>query len=335
MSLSDRLSITAPLQDKTRAGIAGETAESLIREPFQALRRPLPVSVKVRNGLSLLLLLVAIAWYWQPLAALYSLTQEQEHYSHILLIPWVSLYAFYLNREAILTSREWSPALGLILFGLGAVGYLPGDPSAQGADHLFMATLAWVVTCWGIFLLCFGVTPCRTYSFGLLFLLCMVPIPTSLLNAIIVFLQRGSVEVTDIVFSLLGVPVFRDGFVFGLPNLTIHVADECSGIRSALSLSITSIVAGHFFLRSVWGRLGIVAIVIPLAIIKNAFRIVGLSVLANYVDPRFITGSVLHRTGGIPLFVLSVAILLSLVWLLRRYEQRHGYYPPDGSRAKV
>src|SRR5215471_6451281 len=164
MPLSDRLSITAPLQDKTRAGIAGKTAESLIREPFQALRRPLPGSVKVRNGLSLLLLLVAIAWYWQPLAALYSLTQEQEHYSHILLIPWVSLYAFYLNREAILTSREWSPALGLILFGLGAVGYLRGDPSAEGVDHLFMATLAWVVTCWGIFLFCFGVTSCRTCS---------------------------------------------------------------------------------------------------------------------------------------------------------------------------
>src|SRR5215467_11779327 len=100
MPLSDHRGITAPLQDKTRAGIVGETAESLIREPFQALSRPLPVSVKIRNGLSLLLLLVAIAWYWQPLAALYSLTQEQDNFSHILLIPWVSVYAFYLNREA-------------------------------------------------------------------------------------------------------------------------------------------------------------------------------------------------------------------------------------------
>jgi exosortase len=334
MPLTDHLSLP-PLHNKAHSDIADEVTESRDRGPFHALSWSLPFSVKTRNRLSLLFLLVTIAWFWQPLAALYSLTQEQEHYSHIMLIPWVSLYAFYLNREAILTSREWSPALGLILFGLGAVGYLQGDPSTQAADHLFMATLAWVVTCWGIFLFCFGVTPCRAYSFGLLFLLFMVPLPTSLLNAIIVFLQRGSAEVTDIGFSLLGVPFIRDGFVFGLPSLTILVSEECSGIRSALSLIITSIVAGHFFLRSVWGRLGIVAIVIPLAIIKNAFRIVGLSVLANYVDPRFITGSVLHRTGGIPLFVLSVAILLSLLWLLRRYEQRHGYYPPDGSRAKV
>jgi exosortase/archaeosortase family protein len=83
-------------------------------------------------------------------------------------------------------------------------------------------------------------------------------------------------------------------------------------------------VAGHFFLRSLWGKIGIAGIVIPLAIVKNAFRIVGLTLLANYVDPTFITGSVLHRSGGIPLFVLSLIVLLSLVWLVRRCEKRFG-----------
>jgi exosortase len=162
-----------------------------------------------------------------------------------------------------------------------------------------------------------------------------VPFPTSLLNAIIVFLQRSSAEVTDLLFSVFGIPVFREGFVFSLSNFSIHVAEECSGIRSTLSLVIASLVAGHFFLRSSWGKMGIVAIVIPLAIIKNAFRIVGLTLLANYVDPTFITNSLLHRSGGIPLFILALVVLFSLVWLLRMFEKRLGYYPPDGLRAKV
>ena len=102
----------------------------------------------------------------------------------------------------------------------------------------------------------------------------MVPFPASLLHTIIVFLQRSSAEVTDVGFSLLGVPVIRDGVVFGLSNVKIEVGEGCSAIRSTLSLIITSIVAGHFFLRSVWGKLGIVAVVVPLAIIKNGFRIV-------------------------------------------------------------
>jgi exosortase len=291
---------------------------------------PLPVSIKTRNGLSLFLLLITIAWFWQPLATLYSLTQEHpySHYSHIPLIPWVSVYAFYLNRKAILASWEWSPLPGSVLVGLGAIGYWWADPVAYGADHLSLTILALVVASWGIFLFCYGLKPCRTFSFGLLFLLCMVPLPTGLLHTIIVFLQRSSAEATDIGFSLLGVPVIRDGVVFGLSNVKIEVGEGCSAIRSTLSLIITSIVAGHFFLRSVWGKLGIVAVVVPLAIIKNGVRIVVLSLLANYVDTSSITDGPLHDSIGLPLFGLSVVILISLVWLLRRFEQRHGYSAP-------
>src|SRR5262249_55949300 len=136
------------------------------------------------------------------------------------------------------------------------------------------------------------------------------------------FLQRSSAEATHFLFSVLGVPVFREGFVFSLSSFTIHVAEECSGIRSALSLFITSLVAGHMFLRSSWAKIGLVTVIIPLAIVKNAFRIVGLSLLANYVDPTFITDSVLHHYGGIPLFVGALAVLGAFVWLFKRLEAR-------------
>jgi len=334
MPRTNHPSLAPPLYDKSHTAIAGKVSESLERGPFQALSWHLPVSIKTRNGLSLFLLLITIASFWQPLAALYSLTQEQIHYSHILLIPWVSAYVFYLNRKAILASREWSPLPGLILVGLGAIGYWRADPVAYGVDHLSLTILALVVASWGIFLFCYGLRTCRTFSFGLLFLLCMVPFPAGLLHTIIVFLQRSSAEVTDIGFSLLGVPVIRNGFVFGLSNISISVDEGCSGIRSTLSLIITSIVAGHFFLRSVWGKLGIMAVAVPLSIIKNGVRIVVLSLLANHVDPRVLTDSTLHDFGGRSIFVLSVVILISLVWLLRRFEQRHGYYLPAGLRAK-
>jgi exosortase len=326
MPLSDHLSITVPLEDKKHVGERANRPEG---EPIQALGQALPFSMQIRNGLSLLLLLAAVAWFWQPLVTLFSLTQQQEHYSHIVLIPCLSLYALYLDRKAIFASREWSPWLGSMLIGLGALGYWLADSATFAADQLSMMILALVVMCWGIFVSCFGITLCRKVSFGLLFLLFMVPLPSFLLDAIIGFLQRSSAEATDVLFSLLGIPVFRQGFVFSLSNFTIHVAEECSGIRSTLSLFITSLVAGHFFLRSAWAKMGLVAVVVPLAIVKNAFRIVGLSLLANYVDPTFITNSALHHSGGIPLFLLSLVVLFSLVWLLRRSERKFGYYPPD------
>ena len=319
MQLSDHLSTTAPLDAETHAG---DRAGRVVGRPILTLSQSLPFSAQIRNGLSLLLLLAAVGWCWQPLVSLFSLTQQQEQYSHIVLIPLLSLYVLFLERKAIFASREWSPWLGSLLIGLGAWSYWSADAAIFAPDQLSMTIMALVMMCWGIVVACFGITLSRQMSFGLLCLLFMVPLPSFLLEAIVGFLQRSSAEATAVLFSVLGIPVFRQEFVFSLSNFTIHVAEECSGIRSALALFITSIVAGHFFLRSTGAKLGLVAVVVPLAIVKNAFRIVGLALLANYVDPTFITNSALHRSGGIPLFLVSLILLLSFTWLLRKLEKR-------------
>jgi exosortase len=303
--------------------------------PFRSLDVSLPFSEKHRNGLFLVLLTAIVMGFWGPLSDLYALTKQQDHYSHIVLIPWLSLYVFYVDRREILSSRQWSPFLGLSLMAAGAFGAWQADGAISGPDVITAEIASFVVMAWGVFLLCYGIPAARTFSFGLLFLLCMVPLPTSFLNEVIGFLQRSSTEATDVVFTTLGVPFYRDSFMFRLPNISIHIAQECSGIRSTLSLIITSLVAGHFFLRSWWGKALLVLIVVPLAIVKNAFRIVGLSLLANYVDPSFITDSALHRYGGIPLFVVSLVILMSIAWFLRSMEQRTGYYLPNLLHAKV
>jgi exosortase len=214
------------------------------------------------------------------------------------------------------------------MVGLGAIGYWEAGQATTGVDYVSGATLAFVCVIWGIFLFCYGLGTCRKLSFGLLFLLCMVPFPAALLHAIIVFLQHSAAEVTNVGFSLLGVPVIRDDIVFGLSNITIRVDEGCSAIRSAISLVITSIVAGRFFLRSTQARIGVVVAMIPLAIINNGIRIVGLSLLANYVNKSFLLDGHLHDLVGHLVFVLSIAMLIVLISVLRRFEQRPTFYPP-------
>ena len=148
MPLNDQLSITPTLEDENRSG---ESANRLEGGPRQVLSQPLPFSITIRNRLSLLLLLAALAWFWQPLVSLFSLTQEHEHYSHIVIIPWLSLYVLYLGRKAIFASREWSPWLGSLVIGMGALGYWQANSATFAADQLSMMILALVVMCWGIF----------------------------------------------------------------------------------------------------------------------------------------------------------------------------------------
>jgi len=177
------------------------------------------------------------------------------------------------------------------------------------------------VTLWaGAFVLCYGLRAFGSAAFPFLLLLFMIPLPPAVLTGTIVFLQKTSADASAWLFALIGMPFFRDGFVFALPGLTIQVAQECSGIRSSLALMISGLVMAYLFLRSTWTRAAFVLAIVPLAIVKNAVRIVALSWLAIYVDPSFVTGSAVHRNGGIPIFLASLTILGGAAWFLRRCE---------------
>lgn len=273
-----------------------------------------------------LLVAVTILWFWDSLVlVLISSLQDEnsQQYSHISLIPILCLYLLYSRRAAIFASTGWSPFLGTILMVAGvAVSLGTKEPVSDTLAELSPTIFSFVVVFWGTFLLCYGLHAFRTAFVGLGLLVFMVPFPFVMLNAIVGFLQRSSADTVEMLFSTLGIPVVREGFIFTLSNFTILIAEECSGLRSFFALVITSLVAGHWFLRSGLAKTALVVAVVPLAIIKNASRIVGLALLANYVDPSYITDSALHRNGGIPLFLFSLVVLLGVVLILRRWEGR-------------
>jgi exosortase/archaeosortase family protein len=63
--------------------------------------------------------------------------------------------------------------------------------------------------------------------------------------------------------------------------------------------------------------------VIPVTILKNAIRIVSLSLLSIHVDPGFMEGW-LHRSGGIVFLVIAMGLLLPVLTLLSHLERETG-----------
>jgi exosortase len=310
---------------EARRGSAAASVPS-IPVPVAVPARGQPIAVGVRAPAFLALLGLSIAWLWEPLSTVIvvSLRYNQEHYSHIVLIPLVAAGLMYLDRRVIFARVAYASGLGGLLMTAGvALSWVAhmGPVTDPAQNYVSLALLALVVLWAGAFLLCFGPSALRAAAFPMAFLLLMVPIPPRLIHQVITFLQWASAETTYVLFNLLGVPVYRDGFFFTLPGLAIEVAEECSGIRSFLALVITSLLGGHLLLRTAWTRTSLLLAMLPLAIVKNAVRIVVLSLLAIHVDRGFITGS-LHRTGGIPLFFVSLLLMGGLVWLLQRAEAR-------------
>jgi len=277
---------------------------------------------------SLLLIAVSVFWCWHPLTVIFSRSlgsEEYAHYSYVPLIPFLTAYLLYLNRREVFshTSRGLAAGLPLILVGAVLLGSTVSSRITTDPETGLSVTMFGLVTIWiGAFVVCFGIRAVRSGAVAFVLLYMMVPLPPPWLTRLVVFLQSESANAVEPLLKLIGMPMLRDGFVFALPGLTIEVAQECSGIRSSLALFITSLVIADVFLRSTLTRVVLIAVIVPLAIAKNAVRIVALAWLSVHVDPSFITGSTVHRTSGIPIFLTSMAILAAIVWSLRKYEAR-------------
>ena len=265
-------------------------------------------------------LIASVAISWRVLNSLLNYSLGNDDASHILLIPFISAWLLFLNRRRIFSYLSSDIALSIPLAILGLLSVMWSSPARLDSHSLTALglVLLWIAG----FALAFGWEATKTARFPLLFLFLFIPLPDALLGKVIYFLQRGSTEITALLFTLTPLPVLREGFVFHLPRFSIEVAGECSGIRSSIALLVLAILAGHFLLKSFWRQTVLVLAGMVVMIIKNGIRIVTLTLLANYVDPGFLYGN-LHREGGVVFFMIGLLLLVPVLWLLQRGESRH------------
>jgi len=271
-----------------------------------------------------IVLFVVFGW---PLFRLISYVAGSQLHSYVLLVPFVSAYLLYLRRDQL--PKNYRADLPLMLVSLTAglsllaLAYLM-DHIATGSTNngrivLLTLSLLCCLAAGGFFFL--GRDWMKAAAFPLAYLIFMVPMPDAMADALEMASKTAAAEVANVLFHLSGTPFLRAGPIFQLPNITIEVAQECSGIRSSWVLFMTSILAANLFLKTPWRRFALIAFVIPLGILRNGFRILVIGLLCVNVGPEMIH-SLIHRRGGPFFFALSLIPFLLALWWLRRGEVR-------------
>jgi exosortase C (VPDSG-CTERM-specific) len=204
----------------------------------------------------------------------------------------------------------------VLIYSLNLIGQRPSDN-----DRLALWALSFLccLAAGGFFFL--GRAWMRAAAFPLAYLIFMVPMPDAMADALETASKSASAEVANLLFHLSGTPFLRAGAIFQLPNITIEVAQECSGIRSSWVLFMTSILAANLFLKTRWRRFALVAFVIPLGILRNGFRILVIGLLCVNMGPQMIH-SLIHRRGGPVFFMLSLIPFFLVLWWLRKGDVR-------------
>jgi exosortase C (VPDSG-CTERM-specific) len=271
--------------------------------------------------------IVLVAAFAQPLLMLIRYAAGSQLYSYILLVPFVSAYLLYLRRNQL--PKNYSIDLPLAILsltiGLGILAFTWWLHFAERApannDYLVLLTLSFLccLAAGGFFF--FGRGWMRSAAFPLAYLIFMVPMPDAMADALETASKYASAEVANLFFHLSGMPFLRSGLIFQLPNITIEVAQACSGIRSSWVLFMTSILAANLFLKTPWRRFALVVFVIPLAILRNGFRILVIGLLCMHMGPQMIH-SPIHSHGGPLFFMVSLIPFFVVLWWLHRGDPR-------------
>jgi len=266
-----------------------------------------------------------IVVFFNPLLSLVVYAAKTDLDSHILLVPFISAYLIYIRRKQLPKDYIFVPGLAMVPLVAGLAAFAAGwglRMSVSSFSHNdFLSLMALSFICFlaaGGFLF-LGRSWMAAAAFPVAFLIFMVPLPDRAVDCLETAFKLASAEAAALFFNISSTPVLRDGLVFQLPGVTIEVAQECSGIHSSWVLFITSLLASYLFLKSPWRRAALVALVIPLGILRNGFRVFVIGTLCVRQGPQMIH-SAIHTRGGPLFFVLSLVPLSLFLWWLRRAE---------------
>lgn len=158
--------------------------------------------------------------------------------------------------------------------------------------------------------------------FPFFYLAFLIPLPGWVLDSLTSPLREFVSMVSTGMLHAVGYPIAREGITIYIAQYQMLVEDACSGMNSLVGLTAISLFYIYVLHSASWRHsLALLIAVIPIAILANIIRVVGIILLTYYFGDAVGQG-VLHVTTGMVLF--AIALMLVFAWdsLLQRFAGR-------------
>lgn len=266
-------------------------------------------------GLGLVALLLAVLFY-PATRSLVAAWLAIETYNYGFMIPPVSAALVWIRRDA-LRRTPVVPSLGggAALSSAGLVLLLAG----RVATITVMQQLALIITIGGLTLLVLGRRSLAVLAFPIAYLLAMVPFWDAFTASVHPYFQHYSASIGVFALRLFGIPVLRHGFILELPNVTLEVAKECSGVNNLIAVLCVGVPLTMLFLERWWKRLAVLAVSVLVALLSNGIRVATVSLFAYY-GIRGADGDIHGPFALLRSVLVSAVGFLTLFGLLSRFR---------------
>jgi len=193
------------------------------------------------------------------------------------------------------------------VLGVGCFLYILGR--SQSIYILDVGSQLFVLA--GLLLLIKGKPGFRVALFPILFLIFMVPLPSTLVAAVTAPLKAAVSSAAASILYALGFPIARSGVTLSIGQYQLLVADACAGLNSmftleALGLLYMNIMDYKSLSRNIW----LAAVVIPISFCANVTRVIILILITFYFGDEAGQGFA-HEFAGLLLFGVALLLILA------------------------
>lgn len=262
-------------------------------------------------GLLLLAGLVGVL-FWPGLVQLLHDWDRDPSYSHGYLIAPIAIFLAWLIAAN-------APAPTESALSLGAMSLLAGI-----LLHLVSIVLRWplldffalVLILRGVALGYGGRAWAARFTFPIFFLFFMFPLPQSWTAYAALWLQDAVAGWTTSALEWFYV-CYRQGTTIHMAGVAspLVVAEECSGLRQIVAFVALGALLGHLGLRTTWGVGLLMLAAVPVAILANVLRVLGMALMARWLGVAWLEGWSHHLPAaltfplGLLLYLLAYRIV--------------------------
>ena len=289
-------------------------------EPRHPVRLTLP-SLSERAGkpgwwIAFSLTVVLACFAWPAISRLVWLFIEDSKYTHgFILVLFALLGIRQTVRSDTLahTAPSWI-GLGPVVAGMAAVvlgeWYLIAlNQGGTGAEFLMAMGLIAIGS--GMLMMVTGPRGPVRFIVPMLFLLLAVPLPVSWYDGLTLPLRNISAALAEVCIRQLDIPVYREGNLLHLANITLGVGDVCSGLQSKWAMMAIS--RGWAYWREGGIARGIFRVAVGLAAARgvNLVRLILTAVMGYHLGGGYTSGRI-HEAIGLVIFWVAVAGMVLL-----------------------
>jgi len=265
-------------------------------------------------GVGTFLTIAAIFAYGKVFAALVSLWWSAPAHSHGFLIPWISLYLIWVTRKSLFqigSAPSYVAGSGILIFGLCML--VVGD--AGGV--ITIQELSIFVTIIGLVLLLLGPHVLREIWFPILYLSFMTSLWGQILAPLQFPFQNFTATIAVTLLRFIGIPVYQQGILIELPNITLEVAKVCSGVGSLIALIAVGIPMANILLNGWLRKVILICSAVVFAIVANSLRVALIGVTVYYNLSENLHGP--HEAlQAFSVAVIGFGGLFAGVWILSK-----------------